>query len=98
MASDFIGVEVSTRYTSKVLSYYNYPAGAVVASVDSGSPAHNAGIQRGDIITEFAGVKISEYTLLNDTLKNCKVGQTVEAVVYRSGKYVTLEITIGSSN
>ncbi len=97
-ASPYIGIEVSTRYTSKVLDYYNYPAGAVVANVDSGSPADKAGIQRGDIITEFNGVKITEYTVLNDTLRQCKVGQTVKAIIYRSGKYLTCEIAIGSSN
>ena len=65
----YFGVSISSTYTSQVLSFYGYPSGAVVSSVAEGSPAAKAGIERGDIITEFNGVKITEYTLLNDALR-----------------------------
>ncbi len=92
----YFGVSVSSTYTSQVLSFYGYPTGAVVSSVADGSPAAKSGIERGDIITEFNGVKITEYTLLNDLLYDCESGETVAVKVYRAGKYYTVDIKLAS--
>ncbi|MBE6786940.1 MAG: PDZ domain-containing protein [Ruminococcaceae bacterium] len=94
----FLGVTVSERYTSKVLAYYGFPSGAVVLSVTEGSPAYNAGIRRGDIITKFAGKEIKEYSKLEEYLKKCKVGQKVDATIYRNGNYYSTTVLIGSNN
>ncbi len=92
----YFGVSVSSTYTSEVLSFYGYPSGAVVSSVADGSPAAKAGIERGDIITEFNGVKISEYTILGDALYDCEANQTVEVTIYRSGQYYQTQVTLTS--
>lgn len=92
----YFGVSISNTYTSEVLAFYGYPAGAVVSSVADGSPAAKAGISRGDIITEFNGVQISEYTVLNDALYDCESGDTVSVTVYRAGKYYTVDIKLTS--
>jgi len=92
----YFGVSVSSTYTSQVLAFYGYPAGAVVSSVADGSPAAKSGIERGDIITEFNGIKITEYTLLNDLLYDCEGGETVAVTVYRAGKYYTVNIKLAS--
>lgn len=92
----YFGVSISSTYTSQVLSLYGYPSGAVVSSVAEGSPAYQAGIERGDIITEFNGVKISEYTMLNDALYDCEAGDTVSVTIYRSGRYYTVDIKLAS--
>ncbi len=92
----YFGVSISSTYTSEVLAFYGYPAGAVVSSVASGSPADSAGIKRGDIITEFNGVNISEYTVLGDALYDCESGDTVAVTVYRAGKYYTVDIKLTS--
>ena len=92
----YLGVSISSTYTSQVLAYYGYPAGAVVSSVATGSPAEIAGIERGDIITEFNGVEISEYTLLGDALHDCESGDTVEVTIYRAGRYYTVDILLTS--
>lgn len=94
----YIGISVSEKYTSQVLSYYGYPAGAVVLSVYDGSPAQAAGIKRGDIITEFNGKEIKEFTYLNDYLKECDPGQTVSMKVYRGGRTYDVNITIASDS
>lgn len=90
----YLGVSISSTYTSEVLAFYGYPSGAVVSSVAEGSPAANAGIERGDIITKFNGVTISEYTVLNELLYNCKAGDTVSITIYRSGRYYTADIKL----
>ena len=94
----YVGISVSERYTAAALAFYGYPAGAVVSSVAEGSPAEKAGIARGDIITEFSGTAISEYNVLNQLLHDSEPGQTVTVKLYRSGRYYSTEITIGSDN
>ncbi len=92
----YLGVTISSTYTSEVLAFYGYPSGAVVSSVADGSPAAKAGIERGDIITEFNGVKISEYTVLGDALYDCEPNDTVAVTIYRSGRYYTVDIKLTS--
>ena len=92
----YLGVSISSTYTSQVLAFYGYPSGAVVSSVAEGSPAANAGIERGDIITEFNGIAISEYTVLNDALYDCEAGDTVAVKIYRSGRHYTVDIKLTS--
>lgn len=90
----YFGVSISSTYTSQILAFYGYPSGAVVSSVAEGSPADKAGIERGDIITEFNGVKINEYTTLNDALYDCEAGDTIEVTIYRAGKSYTIDVTL----
>ena len=92
----YLGVSISSTYTSEVLSFYGYPSGAVVSSVAENSPAANAGIVRGDIITEFNGVTISEYTVLNDVIYDCEPNDTVSIKIYRNGRYYTSDIKLAS--
>lgn len=92
----YLGVSISSTYTSEVLSFYGYPSGAVVSSVADSSPAANAGIERGDIITEFNGTAITEYTMLNDLLYDCEANQTVSVKIYRNGRYYTIDIKLAS--
>ena len=92
----YFGVSISSTYTSEVLAFYGYPSGAVVSSVAEGSPAAKAGIARGDIITEFNGTKITEYTVLGDALYDCEPNQTVTIVVYRNGREYDVNVTLAS--
>ncbi len=94
----YIGITVSEKYTASVLKYYGYPAGAVVLSVAEGSPADNSGIAKGDIVTEFNGKEIDEYTKLEEYINECQPGKKVSAKIYRSGRYYTTDITVGSNN
>lgn len=95
-AQPYFGVSISSTYTSEVLELYGYPTGAVVSSVADGSPADKAGIVRGDIITEFNGTKIKEYTEFGEFLLDCKPNDTVKITVYRSGKYYTVNVKLAS--
>ncbi len=93
----YIGVEIYP-YSSEYLARYQLPAGAAIKSVIKGGPAETAGIKAGDIIVEFNGVDINEYTEFGDVLDKCEVGQRVTVKIYRSGRYYTTNITIGSNN
>ena len=91
------GSDVSTEVTQ----LYNIPAGVVVAQVVENSPAAEAGIQQGDIITELDGRTITGMSQLQDTLQYYAAGETVDVVVQRSGnggyEAQTLSITLGSA-
>ena len=94
----YLGITISTRYDPETLEEWGYPVGAVVYSVAVDSPADDAGITKGDIITEFNGQKITHYNLLSEYLEECKPGDTVKIKLYRAGKYLSGTVTIGSNN
>ncbi len=94
----YIGITISETYSEATLKSLGYPTGAVVSSVVSGGPASDAGIRRGDIITEFDGKEISSYNALYDAIMNCTVGKNAEITVYRSGRYYQTEILVLSNN
>lgn len=94
----YIGITISEKYTASVLKYYGYPTGAVILSVADGSPAANAGLAKGDIITEFGEKAIGDYTELEGLIQNCKPNDKVNIKIYRSGRYYTTTVTVGSNN
>lgn len=94
----YVGITISEKYTAQILQYYGYPVGAVVLSVDEGSPAYSAGIRRGDIITKFNGTEINDYTMYGDLLNDCEPEETVAVEIYRSGRTYSVNVKIGSNN
>ncbi len=93
----YIGIEVYT-YTSAYLEKYGFPHGAVIKTVVEGSPAFNARLEPGDIITEFNSVVIEEYTDYLDVLEECEPGAKVTVKIYRYGRYYNTTVKIGSNN
>ncbi len=69
--------------------------GVLVGDVIEGSPAEKAGLQRGDIIVEFAGKKIEEPNQIRNMVANTEPGQTIEMKIVRENKKDTLKVTIG---
>ena len=69
--------------------------GFYVAEVEEGKVGYNAGIQPGDIITDFNGVEVRYSYQLRAQLGNFIIdsGQTTTIIVYRNGEFVTLEVT-----
>jgi serine protease Do len=95
--SPYIGIEIYT-YGSEYLEKYGFPHGAVIKNVVDGAPAYQAGLQVGDIITEFNSVVIDEYTDFYDAFEQCKPGSKVVVKIYRYGRYYTATVKIGSNN
>lgn len=90
----FLGVSYR-MITPIIAKRNNVPEGAYVESVVSGSSAAQAGLQDGDIITEFDGKKVSgENTELSQFIATKKVGDTVKLRVYRDGKYLDITATL----
>lgn len=96
--SPYIGIEISKKYDSSTLAMLGYPSGAVVLSVDDDSPAEKSGLRRGDIITEFAGQAIKNYSTLTGLINDVEPRQTVKLRYYRSGRYFDTVLTVGANN
>ena len=69
--------------------------GAVLATVAEGQPADKAGLQRGDVITEFNGKPVGDSDALVAMVVATKPGTTVPLTVYRDRQRKSLNITIG---
>ena len=76
------------------------PAGIYVMNAVTDKPAYNAGIQNGDILTEFAGEPVTSMKEYQAALDKMTCGQVVHVTVARNGRdtYTELEfdVTVGS--
>jgi serine protease Do len=70
------------------------PQGALVRSVETGSPADKAGIEAGDIITRFDGKLIERPNELQRMVGNTKPGSKTTLTVFRRGGSKDLGVTI----
>ncbi len=68
--------------------------GALVRSVESGSPADKAGVEAGDIITKFDGKAIDKESDLPRLVGNTKPGSRSTLTVFRRGGSKDLSVTI----
>ena len=59
--------------------------GVIVASVGRGSPAEQAGLQRGDVITEADGKPVTSEVQLRQAIQAHKIGDTMQLTVVRDG-------------
>ncbi len=69
--------------------------GAVLTTVAPGQPADKAGLQRGDVITEFNGKPVADNEALVAMVVGTKPGTTVPLTVYRARQRKSLNITVG---
>jgi serine protease Do len=69
--------------------------GALVADVEEGAPADEAGIRKGDIIIAFDGKKIEEMSELPLVVAQTQVGKKVDVTILRNGKELTKKVKIG---
>lgn len=71
------------------------PRGALVASVEPGSPADKAGIEAGDIILQFDGKDIEKVSDLPRLVGSTHPDTQTTITVFRRGKDRKLNITVG---
>jgi serine protease Do len=71
--------------------------GALVRSVEAGSPAQKAGIQAGDIVVTFDGKTIEKASDLPRLVGNTKPGSTKTLIVFRRGDRKNIQIVVGQN-
>jgi serine protease Do len=71
------------------------PRGALVASVEAGSPAAHAGIEAGDVILKFNGADIARASDLPVLVAAAGPGTDVSIEIWRKGTSKSLALTTG---
>jgi putative serine protease PepD len=69
--------------------------GAVISDVSSGGAAEKAGLQKGDVITNFNNVPITGATDLTAQVRALAAGAKAEVTYVRDGKSMTVDVTLG---
>ena len=87
-----MGITVAS-ITEQYQSTFGWPAGVYVNSVESGSCAEAAGLKQGDIITKLGDTEVTSVSELSSAKNQYKAGETASVTIYRSGEYLTLNIT-----
>lgn len=70
--------------------------GVYIIDVEAGSGADKAGIRPADIIVEVASIKVIDSLQIQESLKNYKVGDKIKVKLWRSGKYMNVEVVLSA--
>ncbi len=94
VARAYLGVQ-PTELDNEVASVLHVKngEGVLIADVTSDSPAAEAGLQKGDIITEFNGAKIHSPSELREVVERVAVGSHQKLTILRDGKTITVDVT-----
>ncbi|NJP06020.1 MAG: PDZ domain-containing protein [Chloroflexaceae bacterium] len=97
MAYPYLGIQYQVIDWDVVVEE-NLPVenGALVISVEPGTPADQAGLQDGDIITALDSTSLAQDNSLRYVLIQYQPGDTVELTVLRDGRELQLELTLGT--
>jgi serine protease Do len=88
-----IGISDVTPENSKFFDVSD-ASGAVVTSVESGSPAAKGGLKIGDVITQLNGKKVTDAGELQMEVGQKTPGTTIKLEVVREGKSVSVPVTL----
>ena len=91
-----IGVVIQEVNKDLALSFgLDRPRGALVNSVEKGSPADKAGIEATDIITRFDGKPVESSSDLPRIVGATRPGASAQVEVWRKGAARTLSLSVG---
>lgn len=81
----FMGISCQ-NVSEDISQMYNIPRGVYVLGTEAGGPGDKAGLQKGDIITAFDGISVTDYNGLVGTLQYYKAGETIDLTIQRAGE------------
>lgn len=92
----YLGVVIQpiTREIAESLGFESTD-GALIADVSPGSPAQKAGIRRGDVVVEFDGKPIKEFTSLSKFVALGVPGASSVLKIVRDGKKKDVSVVLG---
>ncbi len=96
-AQTFLGVTTQT-VDEDLQRAYELPvsSGALVVEVVPGSPAENAGLQQGDVVTRFGTTDIASSDQLVTAVRARESGDKVAMTWRRGSETTTADVTLGS--
>ena len=97
----YLGVSL-VNISSEFAELYGTPQGVGFAEVAEGSPAEEAGAQKGDILTELNGRTMTSVDEVLNEMQYYQTGEEVELTILRAdnGEYkeMTLTVTLGTKD
>ena len=97
-----IGITSGIDITSAVASYYGFPQGVQIRSIQEGSAADKAGLGKYDIIVGFDDQTVTSLSGLKSILQYYKAGETVKVEYYHieGNQYIlkTVDLTLDKKN
>jgi serine protease Do len=98
VARPYLGVRLQS-ITPDLARVYDLPVewGAYIAGVVQGSPAMQAGLQEGDIITQVGEVALNENHSFINALFNYEPGEEIAVTVYRGANPIEIHVTLGET-
>lgn len=95
----FLGVSISDLNADLAEAFgLKSTRGVVVETVQAGSAAESAGMQRGDVILAVDGRQVGNVNELRLSVAQKTPGSTAKVRVFREGSEMTLEVTLGSQD
>lgn len=90
---------VPTELSPEIAERFGLPtdSGALVVEVAGGSPAEQAGLKAGDIITGFDGQKVTSVTDLLAAIRKKEPGQQADVLFQRGPDSRTVKVTLGAT-
>lgn len=99
--SSYLGVS-GQDVTSELSESFGMPEGVYITMVAENSAAEQAGIRKGDVITSFAGRKVTSMEGLSDIMQYYAAGTEVEVALQtnQNGEWVenTVTVKLGKKN
>ncbi|HHY82384.1 MAG TPA: PDZ domain-containing protein [Clostridiales bacterium] len=90
----WLGVYI-TEINKEASEEFGYPVGILITDVTKDSPALEAGIKPGDVITGINGKKIEKIDELKSTLESFEVGDVIDVSLWRNGNDFVLKVKLG---
>ncbi|MBZ6377036.1 protease [Pacificimonas flava] len=91
----YLGVSIQNVDDALAASFgLDEDVGEIVANVEPGGPADEAGIQRGDIILSVDGQAVTDDNNLSTIVAGSGIGRTVPVELLRNGERVRLNATL----
>jgi S1-C subfamily serine protease len=89
-----------TELTARLIRILRLPdttKGIVVRGIYQDSPAAEAGLQQGDVVTQVAGQAVTDEASYRRVLSGLKIGQEIELVVTRDNRRATVRLRLAEA-
>lgn len=92
----YLGIRYNGASESLIKNEELPQGAAVIAQIEEGSPADEAGLKAGDIITAINGQQLDKYLQVSNLISSRRPGEEVEVTINRNGNTKTVTVTLGS--
>lgn len=93
----YLGVSLDNDFNSETATRLKLDRlrGARVVGAHPESPAAKAELKKDDVILTFDGIEVMDENHLINLVSLTSVGKKVKLVIFRAGKHITVEVTVG---